>query len=206
MMRTRLTTILATALISVVALTGCQGDDGPDETSIPSLGSETPSPSPSESETPDALTPPTFTEATSESEALEQASAAYSAFLLAYDTVLSQNGDGADAMAGFAQGSPLEDVQSQISTVQENGLTVEGARTLAETSVAFAAPSVQDNTEYPFGSAGFQACVDVTTRTVLQDGQPIANNADRFLGNVTLRWSPATSTWLVTLDEEIGPC
>lgn len=197
-MRTSLKTILATAAIATLALTGCQQDNDP-EPSVPSL-SETPSTSPS----PSAATPdiPTYDQAADEQTAIGDASATYLAYWRLADEIFAAQGAGSEQLEGWATPAARALAEEQITIAQTNGLVTEGYQTITVLDGAYASAVSGGGAEQPFGHVVLQACHNGGDRVVtLADGSPAPGGNTDLTVNAELIRDPATGAWTLTVNQ-----
>lgn len=199
MMRTRLTTILATAAIAAIALTGCQSDDEPEQT-IPSM-SETPSPSASTA--PSEV--PSFEEAADEETAIADASSAYTSYWRLVDEIFAAQGEGAEQLEAWATPDARAFAEEQIALAQQFDLTTEGYQTITILDGAYATPASGGGAEQAFGHVVLQACHSEASRvSTTPDGEVIETGSGGSVVNAELIRDPNTGAWNVTADQLAG--
>lgn len=197
-MKTTKTTAMITLLVAAaIAMAGCTPNEDPDawQTATPTATS---SPTPTTAPT----TPPTPTpgaQATSESEAIEQASQAAQRYFDANFTMLSTPGLGADYVTALlVPGSPMVE-QAQLTADSGDRMEGEPPRWSTNAAMSTVGP-IKDGTgaSAQFGNVELYGCADASRMTYYgADGNEVPRSSDTAPAVWSVYFDPKSGTWLI---------
>lgn len=198
--------IVGSAAIAVLVLTGCQDSD-PENTALPTLGSESPSPSTSPSPTADpedVTVPPSFDVPADETTAIESAAAHVQAYQAVGAYLMNYDVEGDDRISAFAQGPALNSNINDLAYGAENRLTTEGYPEFTLQGGTAQLLEI-DGQSVEFGTAQVFGCLDLSPMTLYFDGvEQERSGQQRGVYRYTVVYSPSLGHWLVNSEEYTG--